>query len=184
MLSNQDGRNVYAYDAEQLWVEAWGRNAVRVRSTKTSSMPVENWALLEPAKTEAQVEISHESATLINGKIKAVVTKRGKLTIWNTKGKILLEEYARNRRDVTDPKCSALEVEAREFKPIIGGDMYGDKYLCCPVLQEGKTQMSAYLPQISGGGQWKAFRGDKTWNGGATVTVDCPLERMPIFERG
>ncbi|KAH7089637.1 glycosyl hydrolases family 31-domain-containing protein [Paraphoma chrysanthemicola] len=124
MLLKQENRIVYAYDAEQLWVEPWGQNAVRVRATKTSSMPTENWALLEPAKIESQIKISEETATLINGKIKAVITKRGKLTIWNEAGKVLLEEYARNRRDVTDPKCSALEVEAREFKPIIGGDYH------------------------------------------------------------
>jgi alpha-D-xyloside xylohydrolase len=115
---------VYKYDAEQLWVEPWGLNAVRIRATKTNSMPTENWALLAPASTDTHPEISDEVATLVNGKIKAVITKRGKLTIWNANGKILLEEYARNRRDVTDPKCSALEVEAREFKPIIGGDYH------------------------------------------------------------
>jgi alpha-D-xyloside xylohydrolase len=124
MLSGQDSRIVYKYDAEQLWVEPWGLNAVRIRATKTNSMPTENWALLAPASTDTHPEISDEVATLVNGKIKAVITKRGKLTIWNANGKILLEEYARNRRDVTDPKCSALEVEAREFKPIIGGDYH------------------------------------------------------------
>ena len=42
--------------------------------------------------------------------------------IYNQKGELLLEEYSRHRRDLLDPKCSALEIEAREFKPIIGGD--------------------------------------------------------------
>lgn len=51
-----------------------------------------------------------------------VITKCGKLTIRNASGKLLLEEYARHRRDITDPKCSALEVEARGLKPIVGGD--------------------------------------------------------------
>lgn len=59
---------------------------------------------------------------MVHGQIKVIITKRGKLTIWDAGGKLLLEEYSRNRRDVTDSKCSALELEAREFKPIIGGD--------------------------------------------------------------
>ncbi|EFQ94593.1 hypothetical protein PTT_07675 [Pyrenophora teres f. teres 0-1] len=42
----------------------------------------------------------------------------------NASGKLLLEEYARDWRDILDLKCSALEVEAREFKPIISGDYY------------------------------------------------------------
>jgi alpha-D-xyloside xylohydrolase len=122
MLSSKDGRIVYTYDSEQVWLEAWGRDAVRVRATKMSAMPIENWALLEPSDIKAETDVSDASATLINGKIKATITKRGKITIWNSSGKLLLEEYTRHRRDLTDPKCSALEVEAREFKPNIGGD--------------------------------------------------------------
>jgi alpha-D-xyloside xylohydrolase len=122
MLSSENGRLVFAFDAERLWIEPWGNNAIRVRATKTCAMPSEDWALLEPPKVQVNIDISKESATLVNGQIKAVITKRGKLTIWNADGKLLLEEYARHRRDITDPKCSALEVEAREFKPIVGGD--------------------------------------------------------------
>ncbi len=35
-----------------------------------------------------------------------------------------MEEYCRNRRDVLDKKCSAIEVEARGFKPAPGGDYH------------------------------------------------------------
>jgi alpha-D-xyloside xylohydrolase len=64
------------------------------------------------------------SGSITNGKIKATITKLGKLIITNSHGKTLLEEYTRNRRDLLDPKCSALEVEGREFKPITGGDYH------------------------------------------------------------
>ena len=37
---------------------------------------------------------------------------------------MLLEEYWRNRRDLRDSKCSAIEVEAREFRPNVGGDYH------------------------------------------------------------
>jgi alpha-D-xyloside xylohydrolase len=122
MFSSKDNRLIFAYDAEQLWIEPWGENAVRIRATKMAVMPTENWALQDPQSSKATIDIGKELASLTNGQIKAVVTKRGKLTIWDASGKLLLEEYARNRRDIVDPKCSALEVEAREFKPIIGGD--------------------------------------------------------------
>lgn len=124
MLYEKNNRLIFEYDAEQLWVEPWGPNALRVRATKAGFMPTEDWALEEQTPTEPQITISKQSGTLANGKIKAVVSSRGKLTVWNSKGTLLLEEYARNRRDVTDPKCSALEVEAREFKPILGGDYH------------------------------------------------------------
>lgn len=125
MFTTNENRLVFRYDAEQLWIEPWGVNAVRVRATKMPEMPQENWALLAQPSTVTKIEISNDLATLVNGTIKVVVSKRGKITIFdNASGKILLEEYARDRRDILDPKCSALEVEAREFKPIVGGDYY------------------------------------------------------------
>ncbi|KAK4128074.1 glycoside hydrolase family 31 protein [Parathielavia appendiculata] len=127
MLSQQDTKLVYTYDAEKLWIEPWGDNALRIRATKSRTMPSEDWALITPAAptTQPQITVSRDSAFLTNGKIKAVVSARGKLTIHNAvTGALLLEEYARNRRDVRDPKCSALEVEAREFRPVPGGSDY------------------------------------------------------------
>jgi alpha-D-xyloside xylohydrolase len=124
MLSRERDRLIFSYDAEQLWIEPWGPNALRVRATKMAHMPNEDWALLEAGTAEPAIEIEGNSGTVSNGGIKAVITKRGKLIISNKNGKPLLEEYARNRRDVIDPKCSALEIEAREFKPIIGGNYH------------------------------------------------------------
>jgi alpha-D-xyloside xylohydrolase len=124
MFSKQDNRLVYAYDAEKLWIEPWGPSALRIRATKVRSMPSEDWALQPPAQTQAEITISDDSASVVNGKIKAVISKRGKLMVWNAKGDLLLEEYTRNRRDVLDPKCSAIEVEAREFKPTPGSESY------------------------------------------------------------
>ncbi|MCA5010972.1 family 31 glucosidase, partial [Clostridioides difficile] len=53
---------------------------------------------------------------------KAVINNIGKLSFYNQKGELLLEEYVRNREDMFADTCSSLEIEAREFKPIIGGD--------------------------------------------------------------
>ncbi|KFY26307.1 hypothetical protein V493_04180 [Pseudogymnoascus sp. VKM F-4281 (FW-2241)] len=125
MLSQQDNRLVFHYDAEELWIEPWGENSLRVRATKQSSMPTESWALeVSPSSPKAKITVDDAEASIINGKIKATITKRGKLIVYNSKGEKLLEEYARNRLDVRDPKCSAIEVEAREFKPIPGGDYH------------------------------------------------------------
>ncbi|KNG45404.1 glycoside hydrolase family 31 protein [Stemphylium lycopersici] len=123
MFSTNEGRLIFTYDAEQLCIEPWGNNAVRVRATKMAAMPQENWALLPRPDIKAKIETSESAATLMNGIIKVAVSKRGKIIISNNRtGKILLEEFVRDRRDVLDPKCSALEIEAREFKPILGGD--------------------------------------------------------------
>jgi len=126
MLIKEQDCLVFQYDAEQLWLQPWGNNAFRVRATKKSKMPDEAWALhpKPPAFRGVQIVIDDSSGSITNGKIKATITKLGKLTITNYHGRTLLEEYTRNRRDILDPKCSALEVEGREFKPIIGGDYH------------------------------------------------------------
>ena len=122
MFRVDNDKLVFRYDAEELWIEPWGDNALRIRATKNHNMPMEDWALLQVDKSNAQIELKEEYATITNGKIKAVISPFGKLMIYNQKDELLLEEYSRHRRDLLDPKCSALEVEAREFKPIIGGD--------------------------------------------------------------
>ncbi|CAG8207670.1 unnamed protein product [Penicillium salamii] len=126
MFYEEENRPVYEYDAEKLWIEPWGENAFRVRATKCATMPTENWALetKPPAAASPEICITPASASITNGKIKAVVSKFGKLTIFNSNGEVLLEEYTRTRRDILDAKCSAIEVEAREFKPILGGDYH------------------------------------------------------------
>lgn len=124
MLRLEEQKIIYHYDAEEVWVEPWGENAVRVRATKNAAMPEENWALLPQPKGQAQIFSEDDHAVLRNGKLEVRVSKGGKITMYNQNGCLLLEEYWRNRRDVTDKKCSAIEVEAREFCPNTGGDYH------------------------------------------------------------
>lgn len=104
MLLQKDNTLVFRFDAEHVWIEPWGPNALRVRATKTHTMPSENWALIPPTSksSTAKIEIKDNGATIVNGKIKAVVTKLGKLTVYNAKGEVLLEEYVRNRKDLSE----------------------------------------------------------------------------------
>lgn len=122
MFKQEKNKLIYQYDAEKLWIEPWGENSIRVRATKCPQMPEDNWALEERPEAGCEITIAEDRAVLVNGKVRAEVSRFGKLMIYNQKGELLLEEYARNRRDLLDAKCSAIEVEAREFKPIIGGD--------------------------------------------------------------
>lgn len=122
-FGEKEGALTYRYDAERVIIEPWGENSLRVRASKEAEMPEEKWALTEPVKkTDSKVEIMKYSASITNGKIRAEINNIGKITICNSKGEVLLEEYLRNRRDPFAKTMSSLEVEAREFKPIIGGD--------------------------------------------------------------
>ncbi|HHV13608.1 MAG TPA: family 31 glucosidase [Clostridiales bacterium] len=124
MLKTDNKKLIFHYDAEELWIEPWGKNALRIRASKNDSIPEENWALLDGPETDVRIEVKEDGASIQNGKIKAVISRFGKIMIFNQKGELLIEEYSRNRRDVLDRKCSAIEVEAREFKPIVGGDYH------------------------------------------------------------
>jgi alpha-D-xyloside xylohydrolase len=124
MFRQENGKLIYTYDGETMWIEPWGEDSLRIRATKNRAMEDTDWALLPQPDQETEIRIESQEAELKNGGIRAVVTWAGKLLIYNREGKLLLEEYMRNRKDVTDKKCSAIEVEAREFQPIPGGDYH------------------------------------------------------------
>ena len=124
MITRSDNKLIYRYDSETLWIEAWGENAVRIRATKCAQMPDENWALTIPQNSKAVIENDAEGGVLKNGEIIVRITQTGKISINRSNGKTVLEEYWRNRRDIRDSKCSAIEVEGREFKPHPGGNYH------------------------------------------------------------
>ena len=143
MLRQEKNRLIREFDAEKLWVEPWGANSLRVRVTKEAHMPEpdEEWALLPPESIDAEISIEANVGKITNGKITAFVTGSGKLIFLNQKGEVLLEEFHRNRQEAMqsfhaaslagsaverpaylEPFTSALNVEAREFRPVLGGD--------------------------------------------------------------
>lgn len=56
--------------------------------------------------------------------------------------------------------------------------MYGPAFMVCPVLQEGKTSRSVYLPK---GQDWIDYWTDTNYQGGTTITADAPIEKMPLY---
>ena len=44
MFRKENDKLIYRYDAEKLWIEPWGENALRIRATKDNIMPPEDWA--------------------------------------------------------------------------------------------------------------------------------------------
>ena len=131
MFVKETTKLIYRYEDHTLWVEAWGPNAFRIRATRLSSMPTGDFAALAESapQTTGPVNISSEdeqgTVTISNGNIKAEVSHRGKITMYNTStGKKILEEYVRHRMDLQDEKCSALKIEARELKANLGSENF------------------------------------------------------------
>jgi alpha-D-xyloside xylohydrolase len=114
-------RLIRRYDAEELWVEPWGANSLRVRATELAVMQKEDWALLPQEASNVQISVVGQTASIQNGNIRAEISAGGRLTFLNRAGKVLLQEYVRNLKDIQEYK-SALNIEGREFKPILGGD--------------------------------------------------------------
>ncbi len=57
--------------------------------------------------------------------------------------------------------------------------MFGSRYLVAPVLNAGQTSRSVYLPA----GKWKHIHDSKEYEGGTEITVDTPIENIPVFEK-
>ena len=117
IIEKQKNRLIYRFDAEKVWIEPWGKNSLRIRATKCSEMPDEDWALLKVDQPEEDFEIEivdlsvaaakaastlslsdrvgsatglagAVAARMKNGKLTAEITANGKLTFYNEKGDI------------------------------------------------------------------------------------------------
>jgi len=120
IFSKEKNRLVWRFNGEKLIIEPWGVNSFRVLSTVLGEILDTDYALLSVSNEEVEsvIEIGERSATIINGKIKANLqenewTKNCVITYYNQKGDLLLKEADGH---------GALNLFARLFKPIIGGD--------------------------------------------------------------
>ncbi len=68
-----------------------------------------------------------------------------------------------------DAKCWELEDQY----------MFGPKYLVAPVFSPDETKRDVFLPF----GKWKLTSDGTVYDGGRYVTVDAPLDYMPVFEK-
>lgn len=57
--------------------------------------------------------------------------------------------------------------------------MFGDRYLVAPILHLNEFKRDVYLPE----GQWILTSSGQKYTGGCVVTVDAPIEYMPVFEK-
>ena len=70
----------------------------------------------------------------------------------------------------SDSKCWELEDQY----------MFGDEYLVAPILELNMFQREVYLPE---GCKWQLTSTEEIYDGGQTVTVDAPIEYMPVFRK-
>jgi alpha-D-xyloside xylohydrolase len=122
MFINDNNGLIVKHQYETLRIEAWGKDALRIRSTVYPAFTGQDWALTEDVNSsEAQVEINEKLAVITNGRISAEVNPQGVIALFKD-GKFLLREYFRNYEGTLCRESRCLKYINREYTPYIGGD--------------------------------------------------------------
>ncbi|AYW46531.1 glycoside hydrolase family 31 protein [Tetragenococcus koreensis] len=132
MIKVEDNYIEKRYDNELLIIEPWGANSLRVRSFLDQKKTERKNALTEEAQydvSKVKTFFNDEKATIVNGKIKATLDHRDRLTFYNDKDEILLEEFIRLRAvkhddgsedvgtvEITKDFNSTLKLKSREYR--------------------------------------------------------------------
>ena len=109
---------------ERMYIEAWGRDSVRVRTTQYMDFTGRDWALSETVDKNGQdvdIHIDGQQATIRNGRLSVRVNDAGVLTFYKD-GKMLIREYHRDYSGTECKESRCLKIVGRTYKPIIGGD--------------------------------------------------------------
>ena len=136
-FQTENGVLIAQANGETLRIEPWGKDSLRVRATMLPEFSGKDWALTEvPEKTEAkaeQFEVDHleidgsmgkrTSASITNGKLRAVVNFAGVITFYKEDQEIL-REYHRCYDGTISKESRCLKTVNREWKGVIGGSEY------------------------------------------------------------
>lgn len=126
------------YDNELLRIDAWGKDGFRVRAFADRKYTDENFALLNPEEISQKkihvLEHNGNEISVQNGRIKAVIDHRDRITFYDENNKVLLREYIRLRAvkhddgsedvgtiEITKDFNSTLKLKSREFVANFGG---------------------------------------------------------------
>lgn len=124
-------RLIRKHDKETLVIEVWGKNAVRVRATRRPALSERDWALLPKADilggdaldSDVSIAVDGDSAVVRSGSLECRVNDEGWLSFHDARGRLLLQEYWRNRNR-HERYALPLNISARELKPVPGADAY------------------------------------------------------------
>lgn len=126
-LFEKNGALFFKRRQEIMEIAAWGEG-LRVRATENTQLSQRDWALSEPVRKQAKVEIGEKKAVISNGNIRAEVTQYGKTCFYNQEKKLLLKEYYRSWDYGTEnwenlDQIVMMRLPARDYHNV-GGDNY------------------------------------------------------------
>ena len=128
---------IFFHMGEQVRIEPWGRDALRVRSTMQRHFSGNAWALTEPVgHMQAQITIEEaehraedgsvdkrEQAVIVHGHIKAVVNHAGIISFYKDE-KLILREYFRFYDGTISRESRCLKRTGRDWTGVAGGSEY------------------------------------------------------------
>ena len=123
----ENGSLCWKHQYETVQITPWGKNALRVRTTKYPAFTSHNWALEEPIPdTDANVSIEiaddgRSDASITNGRLCIHADASGIMTFCRD-GQKFLKEYHRDYDQPSCPESRCLKIRGREYKAIAGGD--------------------------------------------------------------
>lgn len=80
-------------NGELFWIDPFGPNTIRFRSSRSLRISEENWNLLPQPKTQLEITINEDKAIVKNGKIKVeIVSGDGRVKYLNDRDEVLLHE--------------------------------------------------------------------------------------------
>lgn len=160
MIKIEGTRIVKRYDDELLIIEPWGENSLRVRSFLDQHFIERENALTESKNFNENNVFTHQtnnSATIVNGNIKAVLDHRDRITFYNSKNEILLKEFIRLRAvkhddgsedvgtvEFTKDFNSTLKLKSREYRANNEGTSFQTKVRFEPNNDEKIFGMGQY----------------------------------------
>ncbi|MCG6186322.1 glycoside hydrolase family 31 protein [Maribellus maritimus] len=93
LFTQFENRLQWEDEGELFWIDAFGPDALRFRSTKSLRISDQNWNLLSQPDVQLEISITEDKAVVRNGKIKAEIeSRRGRITYLNGKDEVLLRE--------------------------------------------------------------------------------------------
>ena len=111
------------------------------------------------------------------GQVRAIMALREKLRSYVEKE---LAETARSGLPLNRPLAMDFPADAQAWGTAVDDQyMFGRHFMAAPVHAMGARNRSVYFPQ---GAAYTHFFTNETFQGGATVTVDAPLDHFPLFK--
>jgi len=133
----EDNALFWRYDNETIRIEPHGKDSLRIRITKQSGFPEQDWALIKVKQEKTEIRSDDDGASITCGNITAKIDKYGYMAFYNADGQLLLAEqwFTADDPDNHIP----LMIYGREMKPNLG-----EKLCKCAIRFESNDNEKLY----------------------------------------